>query len=239
MEVFPVSKKIIAILTIVTILFVCIFASCEKNDEDDIYIDDKEYDFVTDEDGERVLDKDGRFLIYAKDEKGKYVTDASGEKVTEAKPFEALENDGVVEDYGYKITLPEGWKSTQTSGKFENTSTKQSAELTPVESVYSEYRSKAYYLYEQAKEGDIKTTWKDEVDLGDDFKNACRLTLASEDMISIIYVFENSGNTYKIIFTSPESEQAFKDSVAFAQNIEFKPYQYFEDLTSATTEAKK
>ncbi len=232
------SKKIIAILTIITILFVCVFAACEKNDEDNIYIDNKEYDFVTDENGEKILDDEGRFIVYSKDENGKDVTNESGERVTQARPFEALENDGVVEDYGYKITLSKGWNSTQTSGKFENSAKQQNAEITPVETVYEELRDKGVLMYEQLKENDIETTWKENVKLGEDFKNACRLTVSAEDYIAIVYFFENSGNVYQINFNSPKTETAIEDSEAFCKNMEFKPYQYYENITSTTTENK-
>lgn len=232
------SKKLIAILTIVTILFVCIFASCEKNDEDNIYINNKEYDFVTDENGERVLDDEGRFLVYSKDENGKDITNESGERVTEARPFEALENDGVVEDYGYKLTLPEGWKSTEKAGKFENVSTEQQAQISIIKKVFEEHRDGGFYFYEQVKESGADATWEKDLDLGQGFKNLCRLIVTAEDHMAIVYIFENSGNSYQINFNTPKTENAIKDSEAFCKNIEFKPYQYYEGLTAATTENK-
>lgn len=226
------SKKIIAILTIITILFVCVFAACEKKDS--LYIDEKEYDFVTDENGERVLSDDGRFLVYSKDENGKDLTNASGERVTEEQPFEMIEENGVFEDYGYKVTLPEGWKTTDSVGKFENTEKKQNVEMTPVNEGFKAYISKAYFLYEEAEKQKIDCSWKDDVELGEGFNNVSRFTLSSEGQIAIIYIFENSGNTYKIIFTAPDSDSAIEDSKAFCRAIEFKPYQYFDDITSAT-----
>lgn len=229
------SKKIIAIFTIITVLFVCVFAACENSNENELYIDEKEYDFVTDENGERVLDKNGEFVVYVEDEKGKHVTNESGEKVTKAQPFEALEQDGVLEHYGYKVTLPEGWKATKTSGKFENKEAEQTVEINVVKSLYEEFTGKAYYLYEQSKESGLDVSWDDEVDLGEAFENACCLTYKSEGKVAFIYIFENSENTYQIIFMSPDSKTAKKDCLEFCKAIEFKPYQYFEGLTSATT----
>lgn len=230
------SKKIIAVLTIATILFVCVFAACDKKDEYNIYIDDKEYDFVTDENGERVLDDEGRFLVYSKDENGKNVTNESGEKVTEARPFEALENGGVVEDYGYKITLPKGWNYTDDAGEFENNSTKQKFKIKAVKTIYDEYRGNAFLLFEELEKKGMDATWRDDLELGDSFENVFRVTFADEENIMVIYVFQNSGNTYEIVFESPKIETAIDDSVAFCENIEFKPYTYYPELTAESTE---
>ena len=128
------SKKIIAILTIVTILFVCVFAACEK--ESTLYIDHKEYDFVTDENGEKVLAEEGRLLVYETEKNGKNVTDENGENVTEAKQFQPIENDGVVEDYGYVLELPDGWSSTEQYGMFENKKLKATCDVSVVKYLY-------------------------------------------------------------------------------------------------------
>lgn len=228
------SRKIIAVLMIATILFVCVFAACDK--KNDLYIDDKEYDFVTDENGEMVLDDEGRFIVYSKDENGEDITNESGERVTEARPFEALENDGVVEDYGYKITLSKGWKSTENAGEFENGSNKQKVKIKALKTTYYEYRDKAFLIFEEVEKKGAEATWENDLELGDDFKNIFRVTFADDEYIMVIYVFENSGNTYQIVFESPKTETAIDDSVAFCENIEFKPYTYYPELIAESTE---
>ena len=71
------SKKIIAALLVATMLFICVFAACNKNkneDEDDttrLYGDATEYNFVTDEEGNRVLTPEGEFVVYVTDEDGR------------------------------------------------------------------------------------------------------------------------------------------------------------------------
>ena len=87
------SKKIIAILAVITILFVCVFAACEKKDKEDLYKDADEFLFVTDENGDKVLSDDGRLIVYVTDEDGKRQKQPDGEYVTREREFEPIIDD--------------------------------------------------------------------------------------------------------------------------------------------------
>ena len=122
------SKKIIAVLLVATVVFMCAFAACGKNEENDgVYVKNEELNFVTDESGNKVLDYDGRLIVYATDKDGEKVTNSKGEYETLAQEFQPIEDDGVVEDLGFMFEIPEGWKSTDTFGVFENEKAKQRA----------------------------------------------------------------------------------------------------------------
>ena len=49
------SKKIIAVLVVLTVLFMTVFAACNSEEKEKIYVEKDEYDFVTDENGELLL----------------------------------------------------------------------------------------------------------------------------------------------------------------------------------------
>ncbi len=226
------SRKIIAVLTIVTILFVCAFAACDKKDEDNIYIDDKEYDFVTDKNGEKVLAEDGRLLVYETEKNGEKVTDKNGENVTEAKQFQPIENDGVVEDYGYILELPEGWNSTDIYGKFENKKLNATCEISVVKYLYDDYYKSNLNVYEILEKEKIECSWNEELDLPKDFKGACCLTMKTDEEISIMYFFENGGNVYKLLFVGKDSEAVYSSSLDFCKSMKLKPFAYYTDVTA-------
>lgn len=226
------SKKLIAAMMALTILFVCIFAACNKDkDEDRAYIENDEYEFVTDENGSRVYNEDGEFLVYATDEDGKQVTKENGEKETLAQPFQPVDDKGTYEEYGYKITLPEGWKSTDKTGTFANKEKEQQFEITVVNKTYDDYYkfNKDTYKTLDGQEG-IKLTWKDDVKLSDECKGTVRFTMEKDDTIVVMYFFENSGNTYKFLFSSKDKETAIDDSIVIAKAVSYKPYQYYPEL---------
>ena len=110
------SKKIIAILTVATILFVCIFAACEKKEKP--YMDADDIDAITNENGEFELAEDGQYIVYVTDEDGKKVTDKNGEFETEVQQFVPTMKKGVIEDYGFKLKIPKGWKITEEGNVF-------------------------------------------------------------------------------------------------------------------------
>lgn len=232
------SKRIIAILTVITILFVCVFAACEKKEKEELYADADKYEFVTDENGDRVLSDDGRFVVYATDEKGKYVTDENGENVTGVRQFEPILEGNVFEDYGFKITIPEGWKASEEKGNvFENQKLGITCDVDVVEYFYDDYydfskNSKDVLL----KEG-IESTWEEDVDLGKDFKGVCRIVAELGDGVRVLYFFENSGNVYKILFSGCKDMSAIADTENFCKAMSFKSFQYYDDITAANKES--
>ncbi len=234
------SKKIIAVIAVVTIVFVSVFAACNKKDDERVYVKHDELNLVTDENGEKVLNDDGEFLVYATDEDGDRIKNDKGEYETHAQQFQPIEDDGVIEDYGFKFTLPEGWKSTNELRRFENTDKSQVVEISVVEYTYKDYYKLNKDFYEQLKgaRSDAKLSWEDDVKLGEDFKGVCRFTLTTEEGTSILYFFENTDNIYKVLFNAKDGATAAADSEALLKAITFKPYTYYPDVTSATTEAK-
>ncbi|MBO5065545.1 MAG: hypothetical protein J6D06_05455 [Clostridia bacterium] len=230
------SKKIIAVLIVLTMLFMTVFAACNSdNEEERVYVEKDEYDFVTDENGERVLNKDGEFLVYETDDKGKRVKDDNGEYITLAQPFEPIEDGNVIENYGYKFNLPEGWKTTNQPGEFVNEKTQQSIEVDVLKYTYPDYYNKNIEMYQQLKSQGYNVKWEDSVDLGADFTNAARFTLQTEEGVSIMYFFVNSGNLYKLLFNAVDPATAVADSEALCKVIDFKPFTYYDDITSIET----
>ena len=232
------SKKIIAILAVVTIVFVCVFAACEK--QTGVYADEKDFEFVTDENGEKVLADDGQLIVYATDENGKQVTNESGEKETVRQQFQPLEKDGVIEDYGFKLALPEGWKADDSEfGKFTNKSKNQNCEISVVKYFYADYYELNKTFYNKLKASKTEVNWEDEVDLGKDFEETCRFTMKSEGNVSVLYFFENSNNVYKVLFTGTDSDTFIAETEDFCKAMEFKNFEYYDDITSVSKEAEK
>ncbi len=229
------SKRIIAILTVITILFVCVFAACEKKDSD--YTDTKDFDLVTDENGEKVLAEDGQLLVYAKDEKGKYVTNESGERETLRQQFKPIEENGVIEDYGFKLTLPEGWKATDTFGVFTTKDKKLNCQISIVRYFYNDYYDMNFNFYSALKEEKIDVSWDEDIDFGEDFKGVCRFTMKSDDGMSVLYFFENFGNVYKVLFSGEGSDTTIANTEEFCKAMSFKSFVYYNDITAANKES--
>ena len=235
MEVVPMSKKIIAVLAVVTILFVCVFAACEKKES--LYSSNKDFDLVTDVNGEKVLGEEGELLVYVTDAKGKYVTNESGERVTQGRQFEPIKNGDVVEDYGFKIMLPDGWDVDESKvNAFANKGEKEVCEITIVKYLYDDYYALNKDMFESLQSNDIEVTWEDEIDLGKAYKKACRFTMKSDEGMSVLYFFENSGNVYKVLFAGEGvEEKAFiVDTVEFCKAMSFKNFTYYNDVTAVS-----
>ncbi len=233
------NKKIIAVLLVATVLFMCVFAACNKNEEEEgIYVKNKDIDFVTDENGEKVLDSEGRIIVYATDEDGKKIKDDNGEYVTQAQEFQPIEDDGVIEDLGFFFELPDGWKSTNEFGVFENKDANQVLEISIVKQLYDDYYEGTKEDYaELSKLDGVTATWNEDVDLGEDFKGLCRFTMGTEEGIIVMYFFENSKNLYKVRFIAEDNiDTAIADSEAMLKLMTFKPYAYYTDITAKTTE---
>ncbi len=235
------SKKIIAIFTVITILFVCVFAACKKEEEENeiIYTDSEDMLLVTDEDGEKVLAEDGQLLVYATDENGDFVTNESGEKETVLQQFHPLEEDGVVEDYGFKLTLPEGWKTTDSFGEFVRDDEKLACQITIVKYFYDDYYDVNMNTYNQLKDAGIEVEWEEDIDFGEDYKGICRFTMKNGEAISVLYFFENSGNVYKLLFNGLVTDTVITDTENFCNAMDFKPFAYYDDITAASEETTK
>ncbi len=232
------SKKLIAILTVATIVFVCVFAACEK--EEGIYSDSKDYDFVTDENGEKVLSDDGQFLVYATDENGKHVTNADGEKETLLQQFTPLEEDGVIEDYGFKLTLPDGWKSVPSSfGSFINNSKGITCDISIVEYFYDDYYLTNKDFYKKLNKENVEVLWEEDIDFGKEYNGVCRFTMTVDDQVTVLYFFENSDNVYKLLFQGPKSDTLISDTEEFCKSMEFKAFTYYDDITKIPETTQK
>ena len=231
------SKKIIAALLVATMLFVCVFAACNKNKGDEeenettkVYADATEYNFVTDENGNRVYTPDGEFIVYVTDADGETVTGANGEPETMAQQFVPIFEDNKAEYYGYSITLPEGWAvDNSKSGSFVNEAKQQKVSITAINKTYDEYYKSNKETYESlTKEASVTATWEESVALGDGCLKVVRFTLKSETGMNVMYFFVNNGNLYKILFEATDPATAVADSEAICAAVSYKPYQYFE-----------
>ena len=229
------TKRIIALMAVATIVFVCTFAACGK-DENNVYADNKDFDFVTDENGQKVLSDDGEFIVYVTDEKGKRVTDSNKEEQTMFEQFVPLENDGVVENYGYIFTLPEGWKTDTTdAGKFINKDKNAEASIGVVKYFYDDYYQLNKDTYETLKKelGEDAVKWEEEVDILPEAEKACRFIMEKDGAMSILVFFENSGNVYKILYNTTSVDSGVYDCEIFCKAMTFKAFQYYDDITAA------
>ena len=232
------SKKIISVLIVATILFMGVFAACGK---DSLYASNKDFEFVTDVNGEKVLGEDGQLLVYVTNEKGKYVTEKNGEKATQGQQFVPLKNDNVIEDYGFKLILPEGWDVDKTKvNSFSNKDKNMNCDITIVKYFYDDYYNLNKQTYDAIEAQGINVTWEDDIDLGKNFKNACRFTMSKDGERSVLYFFENSGNVYKILFTSKDvaEDVMILSTVEFCKAMQFKNFTYYTDVTAVSTTAE-
>lgn len=243
------SKKIIisAVSLTLAIALVFVFSSCGKSK--DVYTDPqtgKSYILVTDENGEKVRSDDGELVVYVTEKNGKIAKDENGEPKTEVHGFIGqIKTGNTVEDYAYTVVLPDGWKTTNKKGYFENNSLKATATIDIAESTYSDYYSKSYAIYESIKEAadsgeaDYAVTWSEDCEIpGADTKGVL-MTLSGESLMRYFYFFENNGNVYKIsIDFEAQSDNNKKTVDGFMGSITYKQYTYYPDVTSApTTEA--
>ncbi len=249
------SKKIIIALLSAVILFVCVFTACNNNgsgdsgliDEDEqteeqIYIDDDKYPFVTDENGEKVLNDVGQFVVYSTNENGKIAKDENGEKITYSRPFEAYSDKDCIEEYGYKIALPKGWAGTPRNGLFKNKETGENLNVEILKDSYEDFYENYFARYEKAKEIEFDVTWEENLTfLGEACENVVRYTINSDDVSIMIYFFRNNGNLYKITYDVAGCETPKENSEAILKAITFKPFTYYEatteEATKETTEA--
>lgn len=238
------NKKIIAALVALTIVFMCAFVGCNKlgsgsffgeEEETGVYVENKDIDFVTDENGEKVLDADGRIIVYATDEDGKKIKDNKGEYVTQAQEFQPIADDGVIEDLGFILKLPKGWDITNDFGRFVNEDEGQTLEVSILNEAYSDYYTSTKQEYEEFAKllGEENVTWGEGIKMDGDFRGLCRFTLKHENSIIVMYFFENSKNLYKVRLVDEDSaDTAIDDSIEILESFTFKPYVYYRDVTT-------
>lgn len=217
-----------------------VFTACNK----DVYVDpstDKEYVLVTDENGKKVLSEDGELIVYVTDADGKKVKDDNGEYVTEIRGFVGqIEENGVIEDYAYYFTLPDGWKAVNDRGEFENKKTESTLKIQILEETIDEAITKVEKVYNALDGQNDKT--KDFKVLKNVYDNKIVngkisvVTLQYNGETRVSLVFQNSGNTYQFDFSTTRDvavEDAEKETIEFLNSIEFKPYTYFPELTTS------
>ncbi len=240
------SKKFIAALIAATLLFVGVFAACEKKDpeaeeETRVYAEDNEFEFVTDENGEKVLSKDGEFYVYVTDESGEVVVDEDGEPETVVQQFVPIKEDNYVEYYGYSVTLPDNWEADSSPNNFINEKENEKLSIKPIPvteySSYEEYYRKQKETYEQlVGQKGVTVTWEEDVDFAKGCKNVVKFTMTIESEegsgMNIMYFFENNGNLYKILFESADPKTAEAACDEFVSAIKYKPYKYFDEETT-------
>ena len=236
------TKKLIAVLIAATVVFMCVFASCNDNTNVNKQTG-KEYEYVTDENGNPVLDENGDLYVYVTDANGKKVTNSDGEPETLIQAFDSpIQDDKAAEYYSYKITLPEGWKATDGEGGFQNKSKKTIATIDVVKYLYNDYYNLNKDTYDTLTKqlGDqVELKWQEGLYLVPSSFKTCRFILKSEEGVRVLVFFEHSNNVYKILFESENRDiDAVLDiSTEFCKAIELKPYQVWEDVTAKPTEA--
>ena len=234
------TKRIIALMAVATIIFVCTFAACGK-DENNVYAENKDFDFVTDENGQKILSDDGEFVVYVTDEDGKRVTNSNKEEVTMFEQFVPIEDDGVVENYGYIFTLPEGWKTDKTdAGKFINKDKDAEASIGVVKYFYDDYYQLNKDTYDTLKKelGEDAVEWEENVDILPEAEKTCRFTMETDEGKSVLVFFENSGNVYKILYNTTNIDAAVFECDIFCKAITFKAFQYYNDVTAVSDKNK-
>jgi len=233
-------KKRIVIFAMVTIIAVSVvFTACNK----DVYTDPssgEKYILVTDENGEKVLNEDGELLVYVTDEDGKKVKDADGNYETEVHGFVGqIENNGVVEDYAYYFTLPDGWKTVSDRGEFQNKSLDAELEIKILEETMDECIAKIEKTYTALNEykDKIETDFiviKNEYDNEKVGGKVYAITLKHAGEVRVTVAFENNGNTYQLDYSTTRDiavEEAEKETIDFINSIKFKSYTYYPDMT--------
>lgn len=235
------SKKIIAATIAFVLVFAFVFTACKDDeveattDANNVYGEPLDI-YVTDENGNRVYNSDGAALVYATDENGNRVTNESGVPQTLIEPFVPISEAGSVEYLGYKLVLPEGWAITDDSNRFINEAAGHHVDISPINDTYENYYADQREMYDLlAEEYPNSVSWTEDVSIGAGCIKVVRFTLTVEGEMRVMYFFENSGNLYKILFESANTETLIDDSMTFCLAITYKPYKYYDVTTDTTT----
>lgn len=236
------SKKMIAAIISLTLVFVFVFAACNGNNifsQEPSTTVNTVYDvangkpYVTDENGNRVYTPDGEAILYVTNKDGSIVTRADGVPESIAEPFEPISEEGKVEYYGYKVVLPEGWEITDEPNRFINTEAKHYVMISVIDKTYDEYYEAQRNTYDTLIAEDPQcASWAEDVSIGSGCIKVVRFTVRLDNAMNVMYFFENSGNLYKILFQSENADKAIEDSLTFCQAITYKPYLYHPEETT-------
>lgn len=234
------TKKCIAALAALTVLFLCCFGACNKGTYKNPATDQK-YQLVTDENGDKILSDSGELLVYVTDENGKAVTNENGEPETAEQGFIGQLTDGnVVEDYGYIVTMPDGWKFDEggdATTKFKNSARQAELEISVKDNMtydgYYEYSLKA--KDELEKEG-MEVSF-DAYDVpGADATGTLMIISLTGDNGKAMTVYDaffvNSENVYDVRMSTTNAKDAEALFTEFLNAVTYKPYRYFEETTT-------
>ncbi|MGN0526216.1 MAG: hypothetical protein ACI4IF_02160 [Acutalibacteraceae bacterium] len=230
------NKKIIAALLVATILFICVFAACGKDDGK--YVNPAtgtKYEIVTDEYGKYVRDNEGNLVVYALDENGKKYKNDNGEYETAVQAFGSqIESGDEIVNYSYKITLPKGYSVVEDSvGSFVKDDGAVSVDINIMDKTYSDVYNSNKKAYDEIAAGkfgdDIKCTWEENVEINKDLTALFRMVLtASGDSkgTNVMVIFEDSYNIYKVLVACKDMsvEEAIEESNLILNSIE--PYTF-------------
>lgn len=238
------TKKIIISIVSLTLVIFIVFSACGKATYTDPQTG-KKYILVTDENGEKVRSEDGELLVYVTNKNHKIVKDENGVPQTEVHGFigQIEDEKGIIEDYAYTVTLPEGWKSTDKKGYFENEKLEAKFSISIVEYTYDDYKLRLEDTYGtilgNTESGDETTVsydvkWTEDVEIPNSDTTGTLLTLSSSGYNLFFYIYENSGNTYKISVDGSTANGVTEETAKeLLSSITYKPYTYYPDLVSS------
>lgn len=208
------NKKIIAALLVATILFICVFAACGKDDgKYENPATGVKYEIVTDEYGNYVRDNEGNLVVYALDDNGKKYKNDEGEYETAVQTFGSqIVSGNEVINYSYKFILPDGYSVVEGSvGSFKKDDGTISVDINILDKTFSDVYHSNKNTYEEISSGkygdDIKCTWEESVKINKNLTALFRMTLAGTgedddgekfDGANVMVIFEDSYNIYKV-----------------------------------------
>lgn len=237
------KKRVLICLMVAVIALSVVFTACNK----DVYVDpstDLEYILVTDENGKKVLSEDGELVVYVTDENGKKVKDDNGEYLTEIHGFIGqIEENGVVEDYAYYLTLPDGWKTVNDRGEFENKNKGITLKIEIKKDTFNDKYTISRRVYDtiiENKDGEaanVEVDWQ-EFDYSELSSKLYIFSARTEHSLDQSMFFVQSDNLYEMSLSSVTGvsiEDGKKELLAIYEAIEFKPYTYYEDLSDSLT----
>lgn len=103
------SKKIIAILLVFTLVITC-FVACQKKKLDTVTINGEEVAIATDEDGNTMVNDENQLAVIVTDFDGEVITYENGEDQTRwVDVGSGFVGDGYVMGENYRFVLLEGW----------------------------------------------------------------------------------------------------------------------------------
>ncbi len=238
------GKKSIALLIAAIMCCTIIFTACNK-DRYTNPVTGEEYILVTDENGNKVLSEDGELLVYATDEDGKKLKDDEGNYVTQVHGFIGqIENNGVIEDYAYYLTLPDGWKSVDKQGNFENKSKGYELSVDIQEETFNDCYTKSKAVYditvELSEKGEDAAAYWDEYEYDNIDTKAYMLSFKTGDFASVTMFFGSNNNLYILRIEGDATlnfEEVKAEMLKIFDGFKFKPYTYYEGLTDSPAKA--